>query len=201
MTRKRMIAAGIYFTTMVTSVVVTLYFRLIPLEQMGIRSDTLPIGIVAGVLIQVPMFFLTLITAKRMKKGSEDEKMMSGLMKHARMHATFAVFDAPVAESFWSGIILSSIVVFLQSLGLGIILSSILGILLGTGIHIISHSGPLRPLFGEGAKLEQVYIVMLLNRTAFILTNNLIAPILGHFLFADYILAGWMIARRSKKEQ
>ena len=202
MKKSTMIAAGVYFSIMITSIVVTLYFRLIPPEQMGIRLDTLPMGIAIGIACQLPMFLLVIVQTRGIR--SERDKIFgitaetfSKLLKHARVHATYAVFDAPVAESFWSGIVLSSLVAYLTFLGLEPLLASILGIIVGTGIHIIAHCGPLRPLFGEGAPLYGVFIVMALNRTAFIVTNNLIAPILGHFLFANYILLAWRIAKKS----
>jgi hypothetical protein len=197
MKRTNLIAGGVYFAIMITSVVVTLSFGLIPLTQMGIRADTLPMGIVAGVICQIPMLILAYTGRRSLEPGSDREKLMTKLMRHARMHATYAFFDAPVAESFWSGIVLSSLVAYLAYLGLGALYASVLGLLIGTAIHIVSHLGPLRPLFGEGAPLAQTYFVMLLNRIAFIATNNLIAPILGHFLFANYILVGWRLGKKS----
>jgi len=197
MKRINIAAGAVYFSFMITSIVVTLYFGLIPLTQMGIRADTLPMGIVAGVICQIPILILVYITARSLEPGSDQEKTYSKLMKHARMHATYAVFDAPVAESFWSGIVLSSLVALLASLGLGVLVASVLGLIIGTAIHIISHLGPLRPLFGEGAPLFQTYFVMLLNRIAFLATNNLLAPILGHFLFASYVLIGWRLGKKS----
>lgn len=199
MSKRGMIAGSLYFSFMIIIVGVTLYFGLIPLERMGIRLDTLPMGVALGIVCQIPMFLLTFVNARRLKKGSGEERMFMKLMKHARMHAIYAVFDAPIAESFWSGIVLSSLVAFLVFLGFNQFLASLIGIIVGTGIHIFSHTGPLRPLFGEGAPLKGVFIVMALNRTVFIISNNLIAPILGHFLFAYYILAGWRIARTRSK--
>ena len=173
-----------YFVFMIACIAVVLYFRLIPWNQMGIRLDTLPLGILVGVLCQVPLQLLSILRLKNRATFTEERrKQIEEIAKHARTHGMSGAFDAPVAELFWSGIVLSSIVVFLAYVGLPSLVAGLLGVIVGTGLHVLSHLlPPLRHLVGE--KWWEFYLVMALNRLAFIISGNIVAPIIGHVLLS-----------------
>ena len=187
MSRSSMIQGLLYMAFMATCVAVSLYFGLIPPEQMGLRLDTLPMGIVAGLICQLPLAALAVFV-----KVQISEKTI----KTARMHFYAAPLDAPLAELFWSGVVASSIVAFLASLGLTPLFAGTLGAILGAGIHLTSHLGPMRMLVPEeGGWLGwfSFFLTMLMNRLAFVFSNNIVAPILGHALGTFLGLAIWRI--------
>jgi hypothetical protein len=183
MTRSKMIAGGLYMTFQASMVAIVLYFRLIPYDQMGIRADTILWGLIGGVLCQLPLIALgfTKRGAEAMVGGGEQ---LAKMAKHAKMHGYAGAFDAPVAELFWSGIVLSSVIALLNTFGLPGWTATVLGLFLGVGLHLCSHVGPLQFLVGDS--WMGFFLTMFLNRLTFLLTGNILAPILGHFLGSWY---------------
>lgn len=183
MTRAKMIAGGLYMTFQASMVAIVLYFQLIPYEQMGIRTDTLLAGLLGGVLCQVPLIAIgfTKRGAEAMVGGGEQ---LAKMAKHAKMHGYAGAFDAPIAELFWSGIVLSSMIALLGAIGLPVWPATVLGLFLGVGLHLCSHVGPLQFLVGDS--WIGFFLTMFLNRITFLLTGNILAPILGHFLGSWY---------------
>jgi hypothetical protein len=183
MTRSKMIAAGIYMTFQASMVVIVLYFQLIPFEQMGIRTDTLFTGIIGGVFCQLP-----LIAIGFTKRGAESlvggDNQLAIMAKHAKLHGYAGAFDAPIAELFWSGIVLTSVITLLGAIGLPAWSATVLGLFLGVGLHLCSHVGPLQFLVGHS--WVAFFLTMFMNRATFLLTGNIVAPILGHFLGSWY---------------
>jgi hypothetical protein len=181
MTRGKMIAGGLYMSFQTSVVAIVLYFQLIPYAQMGIRTDTLLPGIVVGLLCQVPLSALGLIEgmAEKMVGGADQ---LAKMAKHARMHGMVGAFDAPIAELFWSGIVLTSVITVLSSLGFDPLWANVLGLILGTCLHLCSHIGPLQ--FLVGGSWIGFFLSMFINRTAFLVTGSIVAPILGHFLMS-----------------
>ena len=179
MTRSAMIAGGLYMSFQTIVVAIVLYFQLIPYEQMGIRTDTLLWGIVGGVLCQLPLQALGL-TDRGLKSMIGDKENIPKMVKSARLHAYVGAFDAPIAELFWSGIVLTSVIALLGVIGLPAWAATVLGLFLALGLHLCSHLGPLRFLVGDS--WGAFFLTMFSNRATFLLTNNILAPILGHFL-------------------
>jgi hypothetical protein len=179
MKRSAMIAGGLYMSFQTIMVAIVLYFQLIPFEQMGIRTDTLLWGIVGGVLCQLPIQALG-FTEFGLKSMIGDKENMAKMVKSARLHGYVGAFDAPIAELFWSGIVLTSVIALLGAIGLPAWTATVLGLFLGLGLHLCSHLGPLKFLVGDS--WGGFFLTMLSNRVAFLLTNNILAPIIGHFL-------------------
>jgi hypothetical protein len=183
MTRPKLIAAGLYMTFQTSVVAIVLYFRLIPVELMGIRTDTLLAGILGGVLCQVPLIaigFTERGAASLVGGGDQLAKMA----KHAKLHGYAGAFDAPIAELFWSGVVLTSVIALLNALGLPAWSATLFGLFLGVGLHLCSHIGPLQFLVGHS--WVAFFLTMFMNRATFLLTGNIVAPILGHFLGSWY---------------
>jgi hypothetical protein len=178
-----MIAGGVYMTFQASMVALVLYLQLIPYKQMGIRTDTLITGLIGGVLCQVPPLVLVFTKwgAEAMIGGREQ---LMKIAKHAKLHGYAGAFDAPIAELFWSGIILTTLIALLGSLGLPAMPATVLGLFIGVGLHLCSHVGPLQFLVGDS--WIAFFLTMFLNRLTFLLTGNIIAPILGHFLGSWY---------------
>jgi hypothetical protein len=178
-----MIAGGLYFSFQTCMVAIVLYFQLIPNDQMGIRVDTLVAGLIGGVLCQVPLILLGLTKwgAQAMAGGEEQ---MAKMAKYAKLHGYAGAFDAPIAELFWSGIVLTTVIGLLSTVGLPSILATILGLVLGVCLHLCSHVGPLSFLVGDS--WGGFFLTMFMNRITFLLTGNILAPILGHFLGSWY---------------
>jgi hypothetical protein len=178
-----MITGGVYMTFQASMVAIVLYFQLIPYHQMGLRTDTLLAGLMGGVLCQLPPFALCLTKrgAEAMVGGGEQ---LAKMAKHAKLHGYAGAFDAPIAELFWSGIVLSSVIALLNTLGLHGWTATAFGLFLGVGLHLCSHVGPLQFLVGDS--WGGFFLTMFLNRLAFLLTGNILAPILGHFLGSWY---------------
>lgn len=173
---------------MIVVVVVVLIFGWISPTQMGIRLDTLPMGIVAGLLCQLPTMLLSYVGSARAGKVT---------VERARMHFRVAPVDAPVAELFWSGVIASPIIVFLASLGLDALYAAILGAAIGAGIHLFSHIGPMRMLVPEedSGRLAWFgfFLTMFMSRTAFALSGNIVAAIIGHAMGSFGSLLVWRL--------
>lgn len=183
MTRSKMIAGGLYMTFQASMVAIVLYFQLIPYDQMGIRTDTLLAGLIGGVLCQLPPFALVFTKrgAEAMVGGGEQ---LTKIAKHAKLHGYAGAFDAPIAELFWSGIVLTSVIALLNTFGLPGWAATVFGLFLGVGLHLTSHVGPLQFLVGDS--WIAFFLTMFLNRLTFLLTGNILAPILGHFLGSWY---------------
>jgi hypothetical protein len=98
------------------------------------------------------------------------------------MHGMVGAFDAPVAELFWSGVVLTSVITVLSSLGFDPLWANVLGLVLGTCLHLCSHVGPLQ--FLVGGSWIGFFLSMFINRAAFLVTGSIVAPILGHFLMS-----------------
>ena len=179
MTRSKLIAGGLYMSLQTGVVAIVLYFQLIPYEQMGIRTDTLLVGIVGGVLCQLPLQALG-YTERGLKSLIGDNKNISKMTKAARLHGYVGAFDAPIAELFWSGIVLTSVIAFLGAMGLSSGLAAAFGLILGVALHLCSHLGPLQFLVGDS--WIGFFLTMFANRVTFLLANNIVAPIIGHFL-------------------
>jgi hypothetical protein len=193
MPRSIKMQGGLYMLFMGTVVAVTLYFGLIPSAQMGLRLDTLPIGIVAGLLCQLPLLILSFLPTSSLPSFlrllAKPPSMET--VKRARMHFYAAPLDAPIAELFWSGVVVSSIVALLASLGLTSLFAGILGVLLGVGIHLTSHVGPMKFLVPEEGGWVGFFLTMALSRAAFVISANIVAPILGHALGSLLGLVIW----------
>ena len=191
MTRGKMIAGGLYMTFQASVVAIVLYFQLIPYEQMGIRTDTLIAGLIGGVLCQLPLMALGL--TKRGMESLVGGDQLAKMAKHAKLHGYVGAFDAPIAELFWSGIVLTSVITILGTLGLPSLAATSFGLFLGVGLHLCSHIGPLQFLVGDS--WIGFFLTMFFNRITFLLTGNILAPILGHFLGSWY---GLLIFRIKK---
>ncbi len=178
-----MLAGGLYMMFQASMVAIVLYFQLIPYQQMGIRSDTLFVGLVGGVLCQLPLLVLGLTNrgVETMVGGGEQ---LAKMAKHAKLHGYVGAFDAPIAELFWSGIVLSTFIALLSTFGLPAGAATLFGLFIGVGLHLCSHIGPLQFLVGDS--WIGFFLTMFLNRAAFLLTGNILAPILGHFLGSWY---------------
>lgn len=183
MTRSKMIAGGLYMTFQASMVAIVLYFQLIPYEQMGIQTNTLLAGLAGGVLCQLPLIALgfTKRGAEAMVGGGEQ---LAKMAKHAKLHGYVGAFDAPIAELFWSGIVLSSVIALLSAFGLPAWSAMLFGLFIGVGLHLCSHVGPLQFLVGDS--WIGFFLTMFSNRVAFLLSGNILAPILGHFLGSWY---------------
>ena len=191
MSRSARIQGGLYMLFMIIVVVVTLVFGLISPVQMGLRLDTLPMGILAGLVCQLPVMALSYVASQKVGKVT---------IERARMHFSVSPIDAPVAELFWSGVITSSIIVLLASLGLMPLFAAILGAIIGGGIHLFSHIGPMRwlvPEEGQGLQWFGFFLMMFMNRVAFALTNNIMAAIIGHAMGSLLGLVVWRLKGRT----
>ena len=188
MSRSAQIQGGLYMLLMIIAVIVTLVFGLISPAQMGLRLDTLPMGIVAGLICQLPIMALSYIASTKVSKITVDR---------GRIHFKVSPIDAPVAELFWSGVITSPIIALLLSLGLFPLLAAILGAAIGAGIHLFSHLGPMRMLVPEGDSKRLAwfgfFLTMFMNRVAFGLTNNIVAAIIGHAMGSFGSLVVWRL--------
>ena len=154
--------------------------------QMGLRLDTFSMGIVVGLLCQLPL--AVLLFATPFADAKDDT------VKRGRMHLYAAPLDAPIAEFFWSGVVASSIVAVLVSFDLPLLVAGTLGVILAAGIHLTSHLGPMRYLVpAEEGHMGWVgfFITMMANRAAFVIASNIVAPILGHALSSLLGLVIW----------
>lgn len=192
MSRAAKIQGGLYMLFMGTVVAVILYFGLIPSAQMGLRLDTLPMGIVAGLVCQLPTMILSFFSRVEISEKT---------IRAARGHLYAAPIDAPIAELFWSGVITSTIITLLASLGLTSLFAAILGAMIGAGIHLTSHLGPMRMTVPEEAGWLGwfgFFLTMFMNRAAFALSNNIVAAILGHAMGTLLGLIVWRIKGQTK---
>jgi hypothetical protein len=164
-------------------------FGILTAEQMGYVLDTLPLGLVVGVL--------TLILISLLAITKLGVSLYADGLRHIKTREAFEQFwritlrgcdDGIIAETHWSGTVLPFLMIGLQQTGIPYPFNVGPAIFLRWMLHVGSHLMFPRSESGErdvgGVKFFAIGLAYsdVINSLAFIISSNIVAPVLLHHL-------------------